>query len=443
MHYLPHTPEDVAYMLKASKVDSLEALFDHLPTACLRESPMQLPPAMSELALNIHMEALAGENAAAGTCNSFLGAGRYDHFVPHTIPYLLARSEFSTAYTPYQPEVSQGTLQAIFEYQTLISRLLGMEIANASLYDGASALAEALLMAIRITKRKKVAVSSAIHPFYRQVVASYFAPSSYEVIEFGYRPDGTSAVVLPDHAEELAAVAVQSPNFFGCVEDIGTAAGIAHAAGALMVVGFTEGMAFGLVKNPGSQGADIVCGEGQSFGIPMSYGGPGLGVLACRREHVRSLPGRLVGETRDIEGRRGYVLTLATREQHIRREKATSNICTNSGLCAMAAVMFLASAGSTGLRELARLNYDKAVYLRDCFSDKGSVLPFSAPVFNEFVVRFSDDFSKTRDRLLKKRIIPGLALEPYYPELAGHYLLTVTETKTRRQMDTLIEEVCK
>ncbi len=442
MHYFSHTEEDIAAMLAAVGVRQTADLFADIPPDCRRKNPMQLPRPLSELELNRRMDHLAASMAAEPDCNSFLGAGRYDHFIPHTIPFLLGRGEFHTAYTPYQPEVSQGTLQAIYEYQTLTARLLGLAVSNASLYDGASALAEALLMAVRVTKKKRIALSKLIHPHYRQVVATYLSPTDLEIITLDYTPNGRTDLSSMEGVTDLAAVAVQSPNFLGCIEPLQSFADAAHRQGALFITAFTEAMAYGLLKSPGSQGADIACGEGQSFGIPMTYGGPGLGMLACKNEYVRSLPGRLVGETRDLEGRRGYVLTLATREQHIRREKATSNICTNSGLCALAAAMFMASAGKKGLRELASLNHDKALYLQANLAQKGLTLPYSAPFFNEFVVGFPDDFSRRYEKLLRKKIIAGLPLEDFFPEMTGQYLLTVTETKTREQMDVFVKEVC-
>jgi glycine dehydrogenase subunit 1 len=371
----------------------------------------------------------------------FMGAGSYEHFIPASVSYLLSRSEFVTSYTPYQPEMSQGTLQAIYEYQTLAARLLGMEVATASHYDGAAALAEALLMAVRLTKRNKVAVSSLIHPLYRRVVQTYFEPTGYEIIELPYLETGVTDATRLDGMDDLAAVAIQSPNFFGCIESFQAFGARAHNKDALFVASFTEALAYGILKNPGSQGADIVAGEGQSLGIPRSFGGPGLGMLASRKEFMRSLPGRLVGQTKDLDGRRGFVLTLATREQHIRREKATSNICTNNSLCALAAAMYMAAVGGTGIRELARLNYDKAEYLKAELKKAGFTVSFDTPTFNEFVVEFPSGFEGTYGQLLEKKIVAGLSLEPYYPELANHYLLCVTETISKEDMDTLVREV--
>ncbi|MGD9365005.1 MAG: aminomethyl-transferring glycine dehydrogenase subunit GcvPA [Desulfobacteraceae bacterium] len=442
MRYLPHTNEDITAMLEKVGVGSLEALFDSIPQACRRQAPLNLPDAMSEWDLSDHMDSLAADMAVAPQYKVFLGAGSYDHFIPEAIKHLLLRSEIYTAYTPYQPEISQGTLQTIFEYQTLITRLLGMEVANASMYDGASSLAEALLMAIRITRRKKVAVSRAVHPLYRRVVETYLAPTGFEIVEIPFAADGRTDLSALGDLSELAAVAVQSPNFFGCVEDLRASADAVHAdKKTLMVTCFTEPLAYGILKNPGSCGADIVCGEGQSLGIPRAFGGPGLGVFASRQKYVRNMPGRLIGQTVDKDGKRGFVLTLATREQHIRRERATSNICSNQGLCATTATMYMAMLGGTGFRELAALNHDKAAYLKAELQKAGLTIAFDSPVFNEFVVKFPSGFHTTYQRLLEKKIVAGLPLAPYYPELADHCLLCVTETSRRADMDALVKEV--
>ncbi|MFH0729791.1 MAG: aminomethyl-transferring glycine dehydrogenase subunit GcvPA [Pseudomonadota bacterium] len=442
MRYLPHTDEDIASMLQVVGMAHLDDLFSSIPDDCRRTAPMDLPAPLSEWELNDHMNRLAAANAVAPEYKLYVGAGSYDHFIPATISALIGRGEFATAYTPYQPEISQGTLQAIYEYQTLVTRLLGLDVANASMYDGASALAEALLMAVRITKRKTVAVSAAIHPLYRQVVHTYFAPTGYRVVTLPYKNDGRTEVTFPENREVPAAVAVQSPNFFGCIEDLKTIGESVHTnSESLLVVAFTEPLAYGLLKNPGSLGADIACGEGQSFGIPRSFGGPGLGMFATRTAHVRNMPGRLVGKTTDKNGRRGFVLTLATREQHIRRERATSNICSNQGLCATLSAMYMASLGGSGIRELARLNFDKAQYLKAALEKAGAVVPFKSPTFNEFVVSFFGDFKKKYTELLQKKIVAGIPLHGFYPELENHYLLCVTETAGREELDHLVEEV--
>jgi glycine dehydrogenase subunit 1 len=441
MRYLPHTDEDIGEMLKVAGADTLEDLYSSIPADCRRTDVLHLPDPMTEWELNDHMASLAGAMGVSPDYKVFVGAGSYEHFIPETVTQLLSRSEFVTAYTPYQPEMSQGTLQAIYEYQTLVSRLLGMETANASMYDGASALAEALLMAIRINHKTKVAMARSIHPLYRHVVRTYFSSAGYELLELPYLENGKTDLSALRDIDDLAAVAVQSPNFFGCIENLKLVGESAHGSGALFVVCFSEPLAYGLLKNPGSQGADIACGEGQSFGIPQSFGGPGLGMFASKLQFVRSMPGRLVGLSKDRDGKRGFVLTLATREQHIRREKATSNICTNGSLCALAAAMYMASVGGTGIRELATLNHDKAEYLKRELAKTGFRLPFSAPTFNEFVVEYPDGFKPAYERLLDKKIVPGLPLAPYYPELANHYLLCVTEARTRADMDALVREI--
>jgi len=441
MLYLPHTDEEIASMLQVVGVDNLDNLFSTVPEDCRFKGDLKLPEALSEWELNDHMAALSDNMAVSPEYKVFVGAGSYEHFIPASASYLLSRSEFVTSYTPYQPEMSQGTLQAIYEYQTLAARLLGMEVATASHYDGSTALAEALLMAVRISKRKKVAVSSLIHPLYRRVVQTYFEPTGYEVVELPYLNNGLTDVTGLDGMDDLAAVAIQSPNFFGCIENLQATGQKAHDKKALFVASFTEALAYGLLKSPGSQGADIVGGEGQSLGIPRSFGGPALGMLASTRKHMRSLPGRLVGKTKDLDGKRGFVLTLATREQHIRREKATSNICTNNSLCALAAAMYMASVGGTGIRELARLNHDKAEYLKMELKKAGFTITFGSPTFNEFVVEFPSGFEATYKRLLEKKIVAGLSLAPYYPELSSHYLLCVTETRSKDDMDALIRGV--
>ena len=441
MRYFPHTPEDITEMLTTVGVDSLDDLFATIPDECRRRNELNLPEALTEWELDNHIDELGGTMAVSPEFRVFMGAGSYAHYIPASVRHLLSRSEFVTSYTPYQPEMSQGTLQAIFEYQTLTARLLGMEVANASQYDGASALAEAALMAVRTTRRKKVAVSRLVHPHYRRVLATYLAPTDYEIVELPYLPDGTTDLAPLENLDELAAVIVQSPNFFGCVENVKTIGAKTRTGKTLLVVGFSEPLAYGMYQSPGSQGADIACGEGQSLGIPRSFGGPALGMFATLMKYVRNMPGRLVGQTTDLDGERGFVLTLATREQHIRREKATSNICTNHSLCALAAAIYMASLGGTGIRDLARLNYDKSEYLKGALRKAGFAIPFSQSTFNEFVVEFKDGFDKTYQRLTAEKIIAGLPLECYYPELANHYLLCVTETISKQDMDMLVQKL--
>jgi glycine dehydrogenase subunit 1 len=441
MRYLPHTPDEIDAMLKVVGAESLDSLFSTIPQDCRRHTDMDLPEPMTEWELMDRLNRMAETMGTRPEYTVYIGAGSYQHYIPSTVTYLQQRSEFSTSYTPYQPEMSQGTLQALYEYQTLVARLLGMEAANASLYDGASALAEALLMAIRITGRRKVAISTLIHPSYRRVVRTYLEPTDYEIVELPRLKNGLTDPSSVSDIEDLAAVAIQSPNFFGCIEEIRDFAEKAHNTSALLVTSFTEALAYGLLKSPGSLGADIVCGEGQSLGIPCSFGGPGLGIFAGKMEHVRNMPGRLVGQTTDIEGKRGFVLTLATREQHIRREKATSNICTNNSLCAITAAMYLASVGGSGMHQLAMLNHDKSEYLKRALRKAGFKVPFESPTFNEFVIVSKAGLEKSYERLLEKKIVAGLPLSPFYPEMAGHYLFCVTEMISREEMDILIGEI--
>jgi glycine dehydrogenase subunit 1 len=441
MRYLSHTPKDIATMLQAVGMPDLDGLFSTIPDACKRTDTLDIPE-LTEWELNDHMAALAGQMVSSADYKMFAGAGSYQHYIPEVTRYLLSRSEFVTAYTPYQPEISQGTLQGIFEYQTLICRLLAMDVANASLYDGAMAVAEALLMAIRIGRRKKtVAVSTLVNPYYRKVVETYFAPTEFTITWLPYRKDGTTDLSGLDQIEGLAGVAVQSPNFFGCIEDLKAAGKAIHAQDAIFITCFSEPLAYGVLKAPGALDADIVCGEGQSLGIPQSFGGPGLGIFAAKQQYVRNLPGRLVGQTVDADGKRGFVLTLSTREQHIRREKATSNICSNQSLCAMAAGMYMAALGGTGFRELASLNHDKAEYLKAALQAAGLEIPFASATFNEFVVKFPEGFDQRWQDLLQKKILAGIPMVCYYPELANHYLLCVTETRSKDDMDALVKEV--
>ncbi len=444
MRYLPHTDEDIRTMFDAIGVKDFEELFITVPESCRYDKEMALPLPKTEWALNKYMAEIRTMMKVTPEHTVLIGAGRYQHNIPSSIPSIMGRSELLTAYTPYQPEMAQGTLQGLFEYQTLTARLLGVDVANASMYDGASALAEALLMGLRIGKRKKrVAMSAAIHPHFREVVRTYFHPIEFEIIELPFLEDGRTDFSSLVDENGLAAVALQSPNFFGVVEEMEAAAEAIHQAGALFVAGFSEPLAFGLLKNPGEAGADIVCGEGQSFGMPESFGGPGLGMFGCKQKYVRNLPGRLVGETTDLDGNRGYVLTLATREQHIRRGKATSNICSNQGICTLTAAMYMASLGGTGLRKLARLNYDRSEYLKQGLEEAGASVCFSSPTFNEFVVEFKDDFRPVQKRLMEQKIVAGLDLAKYYPGFDNRYLFCVTETASKEILDTVISEVKK
>jgi glycine dehydrogenase subunit 1 len=423
MRYLPKSDTERRQMLEALGLGGMEELFAHIPAEIRLSRPLNLPDGVSEMEVLRYFRERAEENAAGYV--SFLGAGVYHHFRPVVIDSLISRGEFYTAYTPYQAEIAQGTLQSIFEFQTMICQLTGMEVANASMYDGSTALPEAVLMAARITGRRKVAVARSVHPEYRQVLDTYTRFQGIQVQELEYdREAGTLAPFTID--DGVAAIVLQSPNFFGIVEDIEQAAEIAHAKGALLIVVVAEPVSLGLLKPPAS--ADIVAMETQAFGMAPSYGGPYAGVIATREKYVRSMPGRLVGQTTDAQGRRGFCLTLATREQHIRREKATSNICTNQALCALMAAIFMTVYGKEGLRELARQNLAKAHYAAARLK-----LKFSGPFFNEFVVAGGKTTA-----LLDKKILGGLDLRKFYPELGEALLVAVTEVHTRRQIDELV-----
>lgn len=442
MRYLPHTDQEIREMLDVVGRKSLDELFCSVPDGCRYEGKMDLPEPLNEWSLTEHISDLAEAMGVNHKYKVLIGAGSYHHNIPVTIGSIMSRSEFLTAYTPYQPEIAQGTLQGIYEYQTLTARLLGMDVANASIYDGASALAEALLMGLRIGKKKnKVAVSRAVHPHYRDVARTYLDPTDYELIELPIDKNGRTDLSGLAGIEGLAAVAIQSPNFFGVIEDLTALGETIHDSGALFITCFTEPLAYGLTKSPGECGADIACGEGQSFGMARSFGGAALGMFACRDQFTRNMPGRLVGETTDLEGKRGFVLTLSTREQHIRREKATSNICSNQGICTLIAAMYMSSLGGSGLRELARLNYDKSEYFKSQLKKNSARIAFDSPTFNEFVVEFKEDFQPIYAKLLEKKIVAGLDLGKYYPELSGKYLFCVTETIAREVIDMVANEV--
>ncbi len=442
MRYLPHTPEDVADMLARIGVDSIADLFVEIPAAVRLNRPMHLPQPLAESELLRELRKFAGQNASMGTYRSFLGGGAYNHYSPVAVDQLISRSEFYTAYTPYQPEISQGTLQAIFEFQTLICQLTGMDAANASMYDGASACAEAVLMTMRLTRRRKVLLSRALNPRYRETAATYCRYLDMQLVEVAVAADGRTdpddlAAKLDD---QCAAVVIGYPNYFGAIENLADAAHAAHAVGANLVAAVAEPVALGVLKAPGDLGADIVVGDGQSFGLPLAFGGPYVGFFATRQKGLRAMPGRLVGETTDLDDKRGFVLTLATREQHIRREKATSNICSNQGLCALVATVYLALLGRQGLRELASQNHAKASYARERIAGlAGFSLPFAAPAFNEFVVRSEAGVEPLLAKLEGMGFLAGIPLGPDYPELQDCFLVCVTEQNSREEIDALIE----
>jgi len=429
-------------MLGALGLDSAAGLFDSIPEDVRLARPLDTPPALSEIELLERFEQMAARNSAARR-PSFLGAGAYSHYAPTIVDSLIQRSEFFTAYTPYQPEISQGTLQAIFEFQTLVCQLTGMDVANASMYDGSTAMAEAVLMAERVTRRRRVLVSGAVHPEYLKVAETYVAHAGVELQRLGFDEETGRTEVGEGAAldKTVAAVVVQSPNFFGSIEDLKGLAERAHAVGALLVAVVTEGASFGLLRSPGACGADVVVAEGQSFGVPLSFGGPYVGLFATREQYARQLPGRLAGVAYDKEGRRGFVLTLATREQHIRREKATSNICTNEGLIALAATIYLTTMGRRGLQEVAAQCAQKAAYARRRIAAlEGFSLPHSAPVFNEFVVRAPAAAEGLLRRLAAERnVTGGLPLSRYFPGRPNDFLVCVTETNKRADIDALVE----
>ncbi len=421
-------------MLELCGVESLEGLFASLPPEVRLTKPLALGPGKSEYEILDYFRARGAENADGYA--SFLGAGVYRHYRPVLVDAVVSRGEFLTSYTPYQAEISQGILTSIFEFQTMMCQLTGMDVANASMYDGSTAVPEAAMMVARITGRKKVLVARTLHPEYREVLETYARNQGLEVVELGYEP-ASGALDLEDLAGKLdagvAAAIVQSPNFFGVVENVNAAAELAHGAGALLVDVFTEAVALGLLAPPA--GADIVAGELQSFAISPSYGGPFAGILATREKYMRQLPGRLVGESVDSRGNRAFCLTLATREQHIRRERATSNICTNQALIALMATVFMTVYGKQGLRELAAQNLAKAHYLAGKLP-----LRFSGPFFNEFAVTV-DDPEAVNQALLERKIVGGLPLARFYPELGNAMLLCATETTRREDMDALAAAV--
>jgi len=439
MSYVLNTPDDQQAMLKRIGVDSIDALFQHVPAPVRLKRPLAIPPALSEIELTQHMQRLAGRNQAADTAVCFLGGGSYDHFIPAVVDAVAGRSEFYTAYTPYQAEASQGSLQAFFEFQTLICQLTGLDVANASLYEGGSGVAEAVIMALNVTpKRHKVLIAESVHPEYRLTLATYLANLDAQVVTLP-TPHGTLDPDALKQAidDQTVCVVVQHPNFFGCLEEVEAISAAAHAKGALFIVSF-DPISLGLLKRPGQYGADIAVAEGQSLGNPMTYGGPYLGLLACREEYVRKMPGRLVGETTDRNGKRCWVLTLQTREQHIRREKATSNICTNQGLMALKATVYLTALGPQGLKETAELCTRKAHYAAEQLARIDGVrLKFDKPFFKEFTIDVGKETSALLHRLLESGYHAGLPLGAWYPQFGDCITLAVTEKRTRAEIDGL------
>jgi glycine dehydrogenase subunit 1 len=439
MRYLPKSPADRQQMMREIGIQSIDELFAPIPAEYRLNRDLKVPRQMAESEIIDYFRGCAETNAAGYAV--FLGAGAYHHYRPVVIDSLISRGEFFTAYTPYQPEISQGTLQAIFEFQTMICELTGMEVANASMYDGSTGAAEAIMMAVRVTGRKSALVARSVHPEYREVMSTYSQHQGMPISEFGFLENGRvdMAELEKKITDETAGVLIQSPNFLGTIEDVAAIADLVHKKGALLVVSIAEALSLGIVKPPAE--ADIVSMESQSFGVPLGYGGPYAGVMATKEKFVRQMPGRLVGEAKDKDGKRGFVLTLSTREQHIRREKATSNICTNQALIATMATIYMTIYGREGLKELAQQNLAKATYATLEFSKKAKVLFPGTPRFNEFVVQTKEDSNDLNNRLLEKKLIGGLPLKRFYPELGNAALWCCTELNTKDQIDTAVKAV--
>jgi glycine dehydrogenase subunit 1 len=440
--YLPNTEADRKAMLDTLGVDSVEALFSDIPEKARFQGELNLPKRLSEMELNRYFNQLAGKNDNLEDNLNFLGAGAYQHYIPSVVDAIISRSEFFTAYTPYQPEISQGVLQAIFEYQTIVCELTGMEVSNASLYDGPTAYGEAAYMACAATRRNKVLVARSVNPEYREVLKTYAYGQNIEVEEVAIE---NGLVDLNDLTSKLddtiAGVFVQYPNFFGSIEDLRKLADLAHAQKALFVVSVNP-VAMGLLEAPGACGADIVVGEGQALGNPISFGGPYLGLLATTKEQMRRIPGRVVGQTTDLDGRRAFVLTLQAREQHIRREKATSNICSNQALNALAATVYVSYMGKQGMQEVAKQNLQKAHYAQKRLAALPQVKAlFTAPFFNEFAIQLDADITYVNRQLLEAGIVGGYDLGQTYPEYKNCMLLAVTELRTKEDIDLLVERL--
>lgn len=439
--YLPMTEADKAEMLEEIGVKSVEELFQDIPESVRFKGEYKIKAAKSEHALLKELMQLAAKNADLKTNTSFLGAGVYDHYNPVIVDHILSRSEFYTSYTPYQPEISQGGLQAIFEFQTLVCELTGMDVANASMYDGGTSLAEAAMLSAGHTKRKKVLVAATVHPEYKEVLKTYAKGQFVEVVEVPHADGVTDVEALAGLiGDDIAAVVVQYPNFFGRIEPMKELEEIIHQNKAMFVVS-SNPLSLGVLTPPGKFGADIVTGDAQPFGIPTAFGGPHCGYFAVTTKLMRKLPGRLVGQTTDDEGRRGFVLTLQAREQHIRREKATSNICSNQALNALAASIAITALGKKGVKEMAIQNVQKAYYAKNALKEQGVEIVFEGPSFNEFVIKLSQPVKEVNKKLLQKGIIGGYDLGRDEAELANHMLVAVTELRTKEEIDTFAKEM--
>ncbi|RID89402.1 aminomethyl-transferring glycine dehydrogenase subunit GcvPA [Peribacillus asahii] len=439
--YLPMTEQDQKEMLSAIGVSKVDELFSDIPESVRFQGEYNIKQAKSEPALLKELTKLAGRNADLKSYSSFLGAGVYDHYAPIIVDHVIARSEFYTAYTPYQPEISQGELQAIFEFQTMITELTGMDVANSSMYDGGTALAEAAMLSAGQTRRKKILLSTTVHPEARDVVKTYAKGQHVEVIEVPYKDGVTDVAALKELiTDEVAGVIVQYPNFFGRIEPLKEIEEIVHSVKSMFIVS-SNPLALGALTPPGQLGADIVTGDAQPFGIPSSFGGPHCGYFAVTNKLVRKVPGRLVGQTVDENGKRGFVLTLQAREQHIRRDKATSNICSNQALNALAASVAMTALGKKGVKEMAVQNIQKAHYAKQVLKQKGFEVVFDGPSFNEFVVKLPASYQETNDRLFEQGIIGGYDLGSSYPELQNHMLVAVTELRTKEEIDAFANEL--
>lgn len=439
--YLPMTEEDKKAMLGTIGVSSIDELFSDIPEKVRYKGEYKLKSAKSESALLKELSKMADKNADLKKNISFLGAGVYDHYIPVIVDHVISRSEFYTAYTPYQPEISQGELQAIFEFQTMICEMTGMDVANSSMYDGGTALAEAAMLAAGQTKKKKVMMSAAVHPQYKEIVKTYAKGQHIEVIEVPIKDGITDEEALKSLAtDDIAACIVQYPNFFGRIEPLKEFETIIHPHKSLFIVS-SNPLSLGVLTPPGKFGADIVVGDTQPFGIPTGFGGPHCGYFAVTSKLMRKVPGRLVGQTKDEEGRRGFVLTLQTREQHIRREKATSNICSNQALNALATSVAMTALGKKGVKEMAAANLQKAHYAKEAFRERGMEIVYDGPCFNEFIIKCGRPVKEINQNLLKKGMIGGYDLGRDYPELANHMLIAVTELRTKEEIDIFVKEL--
>ncbi|MFE8695467.1 aminomethyl-transferring glycine dehydrogenase subunit GcvPA [Cytobacillus sp. FJAT-53684] len=439
--YLPMTETDKKEMLETIGVNAIDELFSDIPERVRFKGEYNIKPAKTETALMKELTLMAQKNADLRSHTSFLGAGVYDHYMPVIVDHVLSRSEFYTAYTPYQPEISQGELQAIFEFQSMICELTGMDVANSSMYDGGTALAEAAMLSAGHTRRKKVLISSAVHPESKEVVKTYAKGQYIEVIEIPHKDGVTDVDALKEMInDEIAAVIVQYPNFFGRIEPLKELEEIIHAGKSMFVVS-SNPLSLGALTPPGKLGADIVAGDAQVFGIPTGFGGPHCGYFAVTNKLMRKVPGRLVGQTVDEEGRRGFVLTLQAREQHIRRDKATSNICSNQALNALAASVAMTALGKKGVKEMALSNIQKAHYAKQAFKEKGFEIVFEGPSFNEFVVKLNTPVKEVNQQLLEKGMIGGYDLGRDYSDLKNHMLVAVTELRTKDEIDTFVNEM--